>query len=1135
MEIKYDSGDLLSKLHRLEKTSAKAPLASVSKSIIQLYRKVYCAFLKPKYLKDYVIILDSDLFDDTYYLANQPDVESVGMDPLIHYLNCGAYEGRNPNPLFDSTYYLNKYPDIKAVNTNPLLHYILHGESEGREPFAGIHQTEVYAQYCLSSGDYKNGFLYFCLKTQKYSEILKEISSNDLGAQEKSSLLLDVSEQHSISISRHKIYTFGGKRAGNMSRKDISKVSIIILNLNGDSLLDLLLSSLIEVNSAPLKEVIIVDHNSTDRSLDIISRYDGKLPIEVIKANQNHSFSYSNNRAAEMAGGDVIIFLNNDILFEQDCVADLVAYLKDDNVGIVGLKLYENSINKGYKFVESADDFHHIGVRFKADHGALFYRPYNAKPGVSDALVKDFPTAFPAVTGAFMAVRRDEFLSVGGFSEGFNYGYEDVDLCLKYQFCLAKQVICANDIYAIHADGQTRKVASSDTKLLRRQTNDALLRKRFGYRLRQSLRDNRLEDDGSWGLGPLHIAFAVTEAYAGAKAGDYFTAAELGQCLHRKFGCQVSYLPLGQWYQLPGVDVVIAMRDEFEPGEIEVQEPHLIKIAWLRNWFERWADFDQLSEFDVLACSSSSAADYIQASLSLPTQILRIATNPRRFTPGTGLEAPTVDYVFTGSFWGVKRDISDCLFPDKLTQYAGAVYGHGWQSEPVFSGIYKGFLKYEDLPAVYRSSKVVIDDANHATKDFGSVNSRVFDAIAAGSLPITNGELGAHETFGSLLPTYSSRETLESQLHRYLTDTALLDKTVSALRQEVLTHHTYDVRADELKQMLLEYTTQSIRFSIKIPVPDREQLKEWGDYHFAKSLRKEIRKQGHRVRIDIIPDWYCAAGVEDDVVIVLRGLTAYTPHPDKINILWNISHPEHISDAEYETYDHVFVASTDYAKRLSERLTVSVSPLIQCTDPDIFYPPDKAERLTLPPVLFVGNSRKVLRQSVKYAIAADLDISVYGTRWDPLIPGRYIKGQHIPNQELHKYYASANIVLNDHWDTMAGFGFLSNRLFDVAAAGGFVLSDAAKGIEQVFSDLIPTYKDADDFNQKIRFFLANPDIRAKKSTALHQLVVSEHTFAKRSDTLLAVVAKLVSAKKALPEDAPLKATGGGFLSTSLRR
>jgi hypothetical protein len=74
------------------------------------------------------------LFNEDYYLKNNPDVAISGFDPLQHYLVFGAMEGRKPSADFDGQYYLSQYPDVKVSGMNPLVHYLLHGKREGRQP-----------------------------------------------------------------------------------------------------------------------------------------------------------------------------------------------------------------------------------------------------------------------------------------------------------------------------------------------------------------------------------------------------------------------------------------------------------------------------------------------------------------------------------------------------------------------------------------------------------------------------------------------------------------------------------------------------------------------------------------------------------------------------------------------------------------------------------------------------------------------------------------------------------------------------------------------------------------------------------------------------------------------------------------
>ena len=56
------------------------------------------------------------------------------MNAVLHYLNHGVREGRNPSPLFDSGWYLAQNPDVRGAGINPLVHYLKHGAAEGRSP-----------------------------------------------------------------------------------------------------------------------------------------------------------------------------------------------------------------------------------------------------------------------------------------------------------------------------------------------------------------------------------------------------------------------------------------------------------------------------------------------------------------------------------------------------------------------------------------------------------------------------------------------------------------------------------------------------------------------------------------------------------------------------------------------------------------------------------------------------------------------------------------------------------------------------------------------------------------------------------------------------------------------------------------
>ncbi|XXQ55994.1 hypothetical protein ACA040_004719 [Xenophilus aerolatus] len=87
----------------------------------------------------------SAFFDPAYYLARNPDVAAGAIDPISHYLGCGAQEGRDPSPDFSTTGYLELYPDVAAQGLNPLVHFLRCGLAEGRDTGVDMREPIVAA------------------------------------------------------------------------------------------------------------------------------------------------------------------------------------------------------------------------------------------------------------------------------------------------------------------------------------------------------------------------------------------------------------------------------------------------------------------------------------------------------------------------------------------------------------------------------------------------------------------------------------------------------------------------------------------------------------------------------------------------------------------------------------------------------------------------------------------------------------------------------------------------------------------------------------------------------------------------------------------------------------------------------
>ncbi|MBX9616222.1 MAG: hypothetical protein K2X25_11555 [Caulobacteraceae bacterium] len=79
-----------------------------------------------------VAALVAAAFDESFYLASNPDVAAVGVEALGHYQSCGWREFRDPTAWFSIQGYLELNPDVAAAALEPFRHYLLYGRGEGR-------------------------------------------------------------------------------------------------------------------------------------------------------------------------------------------------------------------------------------------------------------------------------------------------------------------------------------------------------------------------------------------------------------------------------------------------------------------------------------------------------------------------------------------------------------------------------------------------------------------------------------------------------------------------------------------------------------------------------------------------------------------------------------------------------------------------------------------------------------------------------------------------------------------------------------------------------------------------------------------------------------------------------------------
>lgn len=292
--------------------------------------------------------------------------------------------------------------------------------------------------------------------------------------------------------------------------------------------------------------------------------------------------------------------------------------------------------------------------------------------------------------------------------------------------------------------------------------------------------------------------------------------------------------------------------------------------------------------------------------------------------------------------------------------------------------------------------------------------------------------------------------------------------------------------------------SRKLRWAIKISAPEGPTGDFWGDVAFADDLATALRRLGQSVRIDRLNVQADPAGPWDDVVLWLRGLATPEPVPNTVSMLWVISHPELVSDAELSMGWHqTYAASLSWASQKANATQAAVQPLLQAVSRDRFSPVGPAQPHE---VLFVGTTRGVERPVVLDAVRTGLPIEIYGHGWGGIIDDALIKADHLSFTDVPAAYRGAHRVLNDHWEDMRRDGFYSNRLFDAVASGARVVSDNIDGLDLLFGPMVQTYDD----NRQLAALLTDNALWPDQDTRQHLAfsVLEKHSFDARAKVLL---------------------------------
>ena len=178
------------------------------------------------------------------------------------------------------------------------------------------------------------------------------------------------------------------------------RVSIIIPAYNSEETMEVCLEKVINESKNFESEIIVVDDNSNDRTVEIVKKFKS---VKLIKLSKNKGAGNARNTGAKIAKYETLCFVDSDIIISKNSIEYLVKRLhQDENIGCVS----------------AIQEISNLNVKNWTSNFVCLKSCYGFENVEKE-------TEFSAATPEFCAISKEFFMRLGGYKPLRNAGGEE--------------------------------------------------------------------------------------------------------------------------------------------------------------------------------------------------------------------------------------------------------------------------------------------------------------------------------------------------------------------------------------------------------------------------------------------------------------------------------------------------------------------------------------------------------------------------------------------------------------------------------------------------------------------------------------------------------------------------------------
>lgn len=298
--------------------------------------------------------------------------------------------------------------------------------------------------------------------------------------------------------------------------------------------------------------------------------------------------------------------------------------------------------------------------------------------------------------------------------------------------------------------------------------------------------------------------------------GDFHFAHSLKSALERQ-GDEVTIQLHGEWLdETQTADAVLVLRGR-HPYERQEVTRNAVHVVWNISHPDD-VPFEEYATYDIVCVASEQHARAVRREVRRPVFPLLQCTDPEVFhEPPEGTARRGV--VFVGNTRSVRRDL--VLWAVELGLPV-QIWGGGWPDFIDESHIVAERISNEKVGALYARSRVTLNDHWPDMRAHGFINNRIFDAMAAGVVVISDRHPALEALFPEEVLYAGSKEELAEAVERVTLSYPTQLERVRAVRPRIVEEFSFDARAKKLR--FLVELERSGRSSRRAPVPNVETI-----------------------------------------------------------------------------------------------------------------------------------------------------------------------------------------------------------------------------------------------------------------------------------------------------------------------